>query len=77
MHTLGEIKLFPYDDVPTGYLKCYGQSLRIKDYPKLYMMIGLKYGCLEEGYFALPNLTEKTPEGMMYCIAIEGEIPNV
>lgn len=54
---LGEIKLIPYDDVPVGWLRCEGQSLQINKYPKLYMLLGTKFGKEGEFEFRLPDLT--------------------
>lgn len=77
MANIGEIKLLPYDDVPIGYLECRGQSLKVNEYPKLYMMLGGKYGKVDEMHFCLPNLENKLPEGMKYCIAFSGDIPKL
>lgn len=77
MAIIGEIKLFTYDDVPDGYMKCCGQSIKVHDYPKLYMMIGAKYGREDELHFSLPDLRGDTPNGMSYCIAFDGEIPKI
>ena len=74
---LGEIKLIPYDDVPVGWLRCSGQSLHINKYPKLYMLIGTKFGKEGDFQFKLPDLTEAVPKGMTYCIAIEGRLPKI
>lgn len=74
---LGEIRLIPYDDVPEGWLRCSGQSLSINKYPKLYMLLGTKFGENGELQFKLPDLTEDAPEEMLYCIAIEGEVPKI
>ncbi|MBV1757825.1 MAG: tail fiber protein [Dethiosulfatibacter sp.] len=77
MQNVGEIKLFAYDDVPCGYLECRGQKLEIVKYPKLYMMIGSKYGDCDERHFYLPNLSAEVPTGMRYCIAYMGEVPRI
>lgn len=74
---LGEIKLIPYDDVPVGFLRCSGQALYINKYPKLYMIIGTKFGKRGKFEFKLPDLTKFVPEGLTYCIAIEGELPKI
>lgn len=74
---LGEIKLVPYDDVPEGWLRCKGQSLHISKYPKLYMLIGTKFGKKDEQNFNLPNLKKEAPEGLTYYIAVEGNIPEI
>jgi microcystin-dependent protein len=73
---LGEIRLLAWDDVPAGWLKCEGQSLDINRYPKLYMMIGVKFGQEGKFQFTLPDLREKAPSGMVYCIAAEGGLPG-
>lgn len=74
---LGEVRLFPYMKVPEGWLICAGQTLRISEYPLLYMLIGTKFGGDGKENFRLPDLQEKSPENMMYCIAVEGEFPDV
>lgn len=77
MVNIGEIKLFTYDDIPVGFLECDGRKLEKSKYPKLYMMIGSKYGDCEERYFCLPNLKDTTPKGMKNCIAYKGDIPCI
>lgn len=77
MVNIGEIKLFTYDDIPIGYLECDGSKLEKSKYPRLYMMIGNKYGNCDEKFFYLPNLNDTTPTGMTYCIAYDGKIPNI
>ncbi len=41
------------------------------------MMLGTKFGRAGEYQFKLPDLREKAPEGMAYCIAAEGELPKL
>ncbi|WP_066495599.1 phage tail protein [Abyssisolibacter fermentans] len=74
---LGDIKLIPYDDVPVGWLRCSGQALYINEYPKLYMLIGTKFGKKGKFQFRLPDLTKDEPEGQTYCIATEGKVPEI
>ncbi len=74
---LGEVRLIAYDDIPVGWMKCEGQSLETNKYPKLYMMIGTKFGQESEFKFSLPDLREKAPPGLAYCIAAEGSIPEL
>ncbi len=74
---LGEIRLIAYDDVPADWIKCEGQSLEINRYPKLYMMIGTKFGADGNFKFKLPDLRETASPGLIYCIAAEGELPSV
>lgn len=74
---LGEIRLISYDDIPVGWMKCEGQCLEINKYPKLYMMIGTKFGQNGKFTFVLPDLREKAPPGLTYCIATEGSLPAI
>ncbi|MCD5415092.1 MAG: phage tail protein [Clostridiales bacterium] len=75
--TIGEIRLISYTDIPSGWLRCRGQSLSINEYPKLYMLLGAKFGRESELQFNLPNLTSNGPEDLVYCIATVGELPNI
>lgn len=74
---LGEIRLFPYAKVPEGWMACIGQILYIAEYPKLYMLVGTKFGGDGKQKFRLPDLKKRSPENMMYCMAVEGEFPGV
>ncbi len=74
---IGEIKLLPYDDVPEGFLRCKGQALPINKYPKLYMLIGTKFGKDGAFGFKLPDLTEASPQSLVYCMATQGEVPEI
>lgn len=74
---LGEIKLIAWDDIPVGWMRCEGQSLEMNKYPKLYMMIGSKFGQEGQFNFSLPDLRDKAPPGLVYCIATEGSIPRI
>ena len=74
---VGEIRLIAYDDIPLGWLKCEGQSLEMNKYPKLYMMIGTKFGQEGKFEFTLPDLREKASPGLAYCIATEGHLPEI
>jgi hypothetical protein len=74
---LGEVRLFPYGKIPAGWLACTGQMLYINEYPKLYMLIGTKFGGDGKQKFRLPDLQKKAPDNMMYCIAVEGDFPDV
>lgn len=74
---LGEVRLFPYESIPAGWLACKGQTLYINEYPRLYMLIGTKFGGDGKQNFKLPDLREKSPDKMIYCMAAEGEFPDV
>jgi len=77
MQMMGEVKLFPYDDIPAGWMPCRGQALHIHQYPKLYMLLGDKFGKDGEHHFRLPDMTDSVREGFTYCIAIRGDIPEI
>ncbi len=74
---LGEVRLFPYDKAPDGWLNCVGQSLYITEYSKLYMLIGTRFGGDGKQKFRLPDLRKSMPENMHYCMAVEGEFPKI
>jgi len=73
---LGEIRLFPYSAVPTGWMPARGQTLSISQNSKLFSLLGIKYGGDGTSTFALPNLTHAAPEGMGYYIAMDGIFPS-
>jgi microcystin-dependent protein len=54
---LGEIKIFPYTQVPDGFLECKGQLLSIAQNTALFSLLGTTYGGNGLTNFALPNLT--------------------
>lgn len=74
---LGEIRLFPYGKTPDGWLACAGQALYINQYPKLYMLLGTRFGGDGTQKFKMPDLREKSPENLLYCMAVDGEFPGV
>lgn len=74
---IGEIKLFPFDDIPEGWMRCGGQKLHVKDYSRLYMLIGTKFGKVNDTEFKLPDLNDAAPNNLVYCIAINGDLPVI
>jgi len=68
---LGEIRGFTYNQIPEGWLPCSGESVEIKDYPFLFMIIGHRYGKEDEAYFTLPNLNK---DKLIYCISTKGMV---
>ncbi|MFC9710876.1 tail fiber protein, partial [Paenibacillus sp. NPDC056933] len=73
---LGEIRLFPYRAVPTGWMPARGQTLSLTQNTALYSLLGSNYGGDGKSTFALPNLTNAAPEGMGYYIAMKGIFPS-
>lgn len=53
---LAEIRLFPYQFVPEGWLACDGQLLAISQHEALHQVIGSTYGGDGVTTFALPDL---------------------
>ncbi|WP_052723567.1 tail fiber protein [Paenibacillus wulumuqiensis] len=55
---LSEVRLFPYNFAPTGWIPAKGQLLSISSYPELYARIGLTFGGDGKNTFQLPNLPD-------------------
>lgn len=53
---LGEIRVFPFGIVPSGWMACNGQQLTINQNQALYALIGNKFGTAPAGMFNLPDL---------------------
>jgi microcystin-dependent protein len=60
---IGEIRLFGFPRVPTGWLACDGQLLAISQYDTLYAVIGTIYGGDGVQSFKLPDLRGRVPIG--------------
>lgn len=60
---LGEIRVFPFDFVPLGWLACHGQILAIKDFGSLFSVIGVSYGGDGRTTFALPDFRGRVALG--------------
>ena len=59
---IAEIRIFPYNRIPStnGWMPCNGQTLQIKNYNFLYVLIGTYYGGDGQTTFMLPNLNGRT-----------------
>lgn len=53
---IGQIYFFPYDFVPSGWMLCDGQILKINEYVAVFAVIGNAYGGDGSSTFALPNM---------------------
>jgi microcystin-dependent protein len=53
---VGEIRRFPYEQIPQGWLPCDGQVVSATQYSALYELIQNSYGGEASSTFALPNL---------------------
>lgn len=52
----GEIRAFPYQYIPRGWLECAGQTLQVVQYQALYSLLGNIWGGTAGQTFVLPNL---------------------
>ena len=53
---VGEVALYPYSFVPSGWASCDGQLLPISSNTALFSILGTTYGGDGKSTFALPNL---------------------
>ena len=60
---VGEIRLFGFPRVPTGWLACNGQALQIAEHDALYAVIGTTFGGDGAQTFNLPDLQGRVPIG--------------
>lgn len=61
---IGEIRMFPGNFAPTGWLFCDGSLVSISDYDTLFNLIGTTYGGDGQQTFALPDLRGRVPVHM-------------
>ncbi len=60
---MGQIALFAFDIVPSGWAPCNGQLLQIASNQTLFAVIGVFYGGDGRTTFGLPNLKGRVPLG--------------
>ncbi|MCS3748255.1 microcystin-dependent protein [Xanthomonas arboricola] len=53
---IGEIRAFPYNFAPEGWLDCMGQTVSVQQYQALFGVIGFAYGGDNRTTFGLPDL---------------------
>ena len=58
---MGEIRLFPWDWAPRGWMLCSGQLLSIAQNSALFALLGTTYGGDGRTTFALPDLRGRVP----------------
>jgi microcystin-dependent protein len=58
---IGEIRVFPFNTVPKGWVRCEGQNLPINSNQALYSLLGTMYGGNGVSTFALPDLRGLAP----------------
>ena len=77
---IGEIRLFPYSFVPSGWAACDGTLLPIEPNVALFSLLGTAFGGDGQTNFALPRLGPLpvvSGDGQgTYCIALNGRFPT-
>lgn len=58
---IGEIRLFGFSRVPTGWMSCDGSLQSISQYEALFALLGTTYGGDGQNTFALPDLRGQVP----------------
>jgi microcystin-dependent protein len=57
---LSELRIFPFNFVPSGWMACNGQQLPVGPNQALYALLGITYGG-NASFFNLPNLVARVP----------------
>ena len=73
---VGEIRLFPYNFAPRGWMRCEGQLLPIMQYQALFSLLGTTFGGDGRTSFQLPNLKEGPAANTFYYISRQGVYPS-
>jgi hypothetical protein len=73
---IGQVLLVPYYRLPEGWLPCIGTILPIADYEPLFALLSTRFGGNGQTTFAIPDLQNICPTGMMYIIAYTGFFPS-
>ncbi|EKQ60350.1 microcystin dependent protein [Xanthomonas citri pv. malvacearum str. GSPB2388] len=60
---IGEVRAFPYNFAPEGWLDCMGQTVSINQYQALFGVIGFAYGGDKQTTFGLPDLRGRAVTG--------------
>jgi microcystin-dependent protein len=60
---IGEVRLYPYGRIPSGWAACQGQTLAINQNQALFSILGITYGGNGSTTFCLPNLGGRVAVG--------------
>jgi microcystin-dependent protein len=60
---LGQLALFPWSNIPKGWVPCKGQLLQINQFQALFSLLGTTFGGDGRTTFGLPDLQGRTPIG--------------
>jgi microcystin-dependent protein len=74
---IGEVALFAFTFAPQGWVPCAGQLFPIAQNTALFSLLGTAFGGDGKTTFALPNYSSLAPQGMQYCMALQGIFPQV
>lgn len=81
---VGELRIFPFNTVPAGWLQCQGQLLQIRLYAALYSLLGIQFGGDAVNTFALPDLRGRlgisqnlSGTGTQYIVGKTGGVESV
>jgi len=73
---IGEVVLYPFNFPPQNWAPCAGQLFPLTQNIPLFSLFGNQFGGDGVSTFALPDYTKLAPQGMQYCIALQGVQPK-
>ena len=73
---VGEVVLYAFNFPPQNWAPCTGQLLPLSQNFPLFSLIRNQFGGDGVSTFALPDYTKLAPQGMQYCIALQGVQPK-
>ena len=73
---IGEVVLYAFNFAPHNWAPCTGQLLPLSQNIQLFLTIKNEFGGDGVSTFALPDYHTLAPQGMQYCIALQGTDPK-
>ena len=73
---IGEVVLYAFNFAPHNWAPCAGQLLPLSQNVPLFLVIKNEFGGNGVSNFALPDYHTLAPQGMQYCIALQGTDPR-
>ena len=73
---VGEVVLYAFNFPPKNWAQCSGQLMPLSQDIPLFLSIGKEFGGDGVSTFALPDYRNLAPQGMQYCIALQGVQPK-
>lgn len=77
---MGMVALFPatgyFNNGIKNWMPCKGQLIQISQNSALFSLLGTEFGGDGRNTFALPNLSDKAPQGLQYLICVRGIFPS-